>query len=216
MAKLSNTKVCHYLENDNVWVTPRGRSIFVFLHKPVPKKGGLPGDKYAASLMFDPALDLGLLDKAACDALKDKFGITVKTLLDGDAKIKDPVKKTTKVFKSPFLPADEKLADVTSAGEPVDLEGWKQIRTHSKRQPKVRNDAGVELDLDGIETEAYSGRWMRIMVRPFCYEVDGNQGVSFGLESVQLLRNDDAIGGGGAPVSGDAFGAAEDEDEDDV
>ena len=74
-----------------------------------------------------------------------------------------------------------------------------------------RNNADVIDD-----SEVYPGRWARATIQPFYYDTDGNRGISFGLENVQLLRNDEPIGGGSrakptdefAPVdTGDSSGA---------
>lgn len=114
----------------------------------------------------------------------------------------------------PFLDADINLADITSKGEPVDLEGWKLIRPNAySKRPVVRNSAGEVLDLDDIQTEAYSGRWGRLMLQPKAYNRDDNKGVKFYVDAVQLLGNDDSISKGGGS-KGEAFSAVDDEDED--
>jgi hypothetical protein len=51
------------------------------------------------------------------------------------------------------------------------------------------------------ETEVYSGAWYRAQVRAFAYENAGNKGVSFGLQNVQKLRDDDPLGSGRIPAS---------------
>jgi hypothetical protein len=218
MAKKSNVlDACVYLEKEKVWFTPRGRMSFVALSRRFvsanakPDKDGKTLGKYAVELSFSPEVDLSLINEAANAKALEK-GFTVD-FLAGKNKVKVEGKMVS--LKNPFLPADEKLADVTSKGVNVELEGWRMIRTSSKqRQPQVRNAANELLDADDVETEAYPGRWARIMVRPYWYTVDGNSGVAFGLEGAQILRHDDKIGSGGA-VNSEAFGAVDDEDEDD-
>jgi hypothetical protein len=115
----------------------------------------------------------------------------------------------------PFLDADANLADITSKGEDVDLEGWKLIRPNAySKRPVVRDATGEALDLDDIATEAYSGRWARLMLQPKAYNRPDNKGVKFYVDAVQLLGNDDNIGGGGGS-KGEAFSAVDDEDDQD-
>ncbi|WP_164084206.1 ssDNA-binding protein, partial [Stenotrophomonas maltophilia] len=64
-----------------------------------------------------------------------------------------------------------------------------------------------------IQTEAYSGRWGRLMLQPKAYNRDDNKGVKFYVDAVQLLGNDDSISKGGGS-KGEAFSAVDDEDED--
>lgn len=207
----------HYDEAEDVYITPKGRGNFVFLHTKFAKKGSGNEPKFIVSAIFSPETDLTLLDKTAVKIAKEN-GFTVKTFLNGPVTvtIEDKGKKKKVELNSPFVNADDKLADVTSKGEEVDLEGWKMLRCSSKRKVNVRDKSGDLIDEDDIETEAYSGRWMRLMARPYWYDVDGNKGVSFGLEGAQLLGHDDPIGGGSAPVSGSGFGAVDDEDDDEV
>lgn len=200
----------HYVEKDNVYITPQGRGNFVFLHDKFVKKGGKKEDgAFIVSMILPPDANLKALDKACVDLAKEN-GLTVETFLKGEPVATKDKKKIK--LKTPFLAADEKVAEVTSKGEEVDLEGWKMIRSSSKRKPTVRDRKGAEIDTDDLETEAYSGRWMRTMVRPYFYDKDGNTGISLGLEGAQLLKHDDQLGGA-KKADGDAFGAVEDDEE---
>lgn len=216
MANLADIKTAHYVEEDDVVITPRGRMSFVALSKKFKSKTSKKADddgKFAVELNIPPGMNLKALYKMANEAAKDEFGVEVDFGSGKPIKVKVDGKQTT--LKSPFLKSDEKLADVTSRGEPVDLEGYTMLRTSAyTRRPKVRDQAGEELDTDDIDTEAYSGRWARIMVRAKGYRND-QFGVTFYLEGVQLLKHDDKIGGGPGAVSGEAFGAVDDEDDED-
>lgn len=216
MANLADVKTAHYVEEDDVVITPRGRMSFVALAKKFKSKTSKNKDdegKFAVELNIPPGMDIVALVKMANEAAKDEFGVTIDFGSNKPIKVKIDGKPTT--LKSPFLKSDEKLADVTSRGEPVDLEGWTMLRTTAyTRRPKVRDQSGEEVDTDDLDTEAYSGRWARIMVRAKGYRND-QYGVTFYLEGVQLLKHDDKIGGGAGAVSGEAFGAVDDEDEDD-
>lgn len=203
----------HYIEKDNVWITPKGRGNFVFLHEKFMKKDGKGKPKYVVSMILPPDAKLKLMDQAACAAAKAE-GYDIPTFLDGDVKVKDPKTKKTITVNSPFKAADEALDAITSKGEPVDLEGWRMLRTASERRPEVRNAKGVLIDLDEVEENSYAGRWLRLMTRPYWYgPIEGNQGVSFGLEGAQLLGHDDKIGNFGT-TNTEGFGAVGDDDED--
>jgi hypothetical protein len=219
-AAVSPLKTCHYIEEDGVWVTPKGRGMFVALARKFQKKGDGPDKaKYAFEIMVPPDADLTMLydlanEKAAEEGWKG-IDFNGATLSDGKVKIKTKAGKVLTV-RSPFLDAEGLYENVTSKGEEVDLEGWITIRTASKqRRPVVRDASGEVIDVEDLETEAYSGRWARIMVKPYAYDVDNSKGVAFGLESVQLLANDDKYGSSGSGTDGSGFGAVDDEDGED-
>jgi hypothetical protein len=208
----TDTKKCHWIEDEEIWILPKGRLTFVALEKKWRAKDAKADDngQYAVSIIVPPVADLGPVKKAvkklAAEHFKDKKGTPVDIL--------DPAKAGG--AKSPFLPAEEKISGVTTNdGDEVDLEGWTMIRANSySRRPVVRNARGELVDVDDLALEAYSGRWARLMVRPKEFTYQGNKGVKFYVEGVQLLKDDDKIGGGGG-TSGEAFGAIDDEDEDD-
>lgn len=206
MADFSNIRKSHYDEDEDVYITCKGRSTFVALSRKFKSKKSKKVDdagKFAVELIFPPEADLKMLYKGANDAAHEKWAKVNFT--------KPGVNSAGK--KTPFLKAEDKLSDITSKGDAVDLEGWTMLRTTAyTRRPTVRNAQGEELDLDDIEIEAFTGRWMRIGVRFKPYEND-QDGVTAYLESVQLLSKDDKIGGGAA-VKGEGFCAVDDDDED--
>lgn len=199
----------HYVEAEDVWVTPRGRSNFVALARKFKNKKSTRKDdegQYAVSLILPPTVDMKPINKAVNDIAKSNGGSGVDLFVPGKSK----------GIKSPISKADEKLADVTSKGEAVDLEGWKMLRANAfSRRPAVRLADGTMVDEDDLAVEAYSGRWMRLMVRPAWYDNE-SKGVKFWLEGVQLLRHDDAIGGAGTGSTGEAFGAVDDEEDEEM
>lgn len=44
--------------------------------------------------------------------------------------------------------------------------------------------------------EVYSGRWARVSLTTFVYNNNGNRGIGMGLQNVQLLEDDEPLGGG--------------------
>ena len=200
-----NTKIAHYVEKEDLYITPTGRTNFVALSRKFKKRGS-PDDsaQYVVSIMFAPGTDLELLKKAADEACMAEH----KVALFGP--------KRSKSVRNPFIDANEKDVEIIdpATGEPMDLTGWIMLRCNGKlRRPVVRNSVGDIVKEEDLDTQAYSGRWMRLMVRPGAYEVDGAKGVKFYLEGVQLLRNDEPVGKGGGASTGEAFGAADEGDD---
>lgn len=62
-------------------------------------------------------------------------------------------------------------------------------------------------------SEVYSGIWARVSMAAFCYNTQGNKGVSFGLNHVQKVRDDEPFGNVTRAV--DDFDVLDDEDDDD-
>lgn len=208
----TDLKKWHYIESEDRWMSPKGRLVFVALAKKFRSKDAKPEDEgqYASSLIFAPALNHAPIEKVLKELAKaEKFIDKKKKPID----VSDVDNWAPNKLNWPFLDADVNLADITSKGEPVDLEGWKLIRPNAySKRPVVRNAAGEALDLDDITQEAYSGRWARLMVQPKAYNRPDNKGVKFYVDAVQLLGNDDSIGGGGGS-KGEAFSAVDDEDD---
>ena len=59
--------------------------------------------------------------------------------------------------------------------------------------------------------EVYSGRWARVSMTAFAYNNNGNRGIGMGLLNVQLLDDDEPLGGGRSRPQDD-FGSIDDED----
>jgi hypothetical protein len=66
------------------------------------------------------------------------------------------------------------------------------INTSTKNKPGLVNQANKPItDPD----EIYSGCWVRVELNAFAYAQKGNKGVSFGLNNVQKLGDDERFGG---------------------
>jgi len=195
-----------YIEAEDLWMTPKGRLTFVALARKFKSKKSTRVDdegSYNATLILPPGVKDTNIRKAIDEIAKQKFP---------GSDIFNPGKSKVKGLKCPIRKADELVADLTSKGEPVDLEGWTMILPNAYRsRPVVRNSKGEVLDEDDLAVEAYSGRWARLLVRPAAFDNE-SKGVKFWLEGVQLLGNDDAYGAF-KRTSGDAFTPVEDEDE---
>lgn len=100
------------------------------------------------------------------------------------------------------------LRDGDVEGETPELEGHMFMNVSAKRKPGVV-DKNVQPILD--ETEVYSGMWARVDIGAFPYNAKGKKGVSFGLNHVQKIRDDERLDG--TTSAEDVFEAWVDEDE---
>lgn len=62
----------------------------------------------------------------------------------------------------------------------------------SKQKPGIV-DAYKDEIVD--ESEIYSGVWARVSMRAFPFNQEGSKGVSFGLNNIQKIRDDEPLGG---------------------
>lgn len=189
------------------FVTPRGRMTFVALDKKFKARDAKEGDDgaYIVAMLLDADTDIGPLYAACTAAVKEKFGVA--------AKLVDYAKGIDKGFRSPFLPADEKLS---AEEHGVDsLEGRILLRANSyKYRPGVRNAQGEIVDPDELAVETYPGRFARIEVRVHAFDQAGNKGVKFYLQGVQLLARGEKLKNAGPSGTADNFAAVvDDEDE---
>ena len=60
--------------------------------------------------------------------------------------------------------------------------------------------------------EVYSGRWARVSLVAFVYSNNGNRGIGMGLQNVQLLEDDEPLGGGRSKPQDDFSAVDDDED----
>lgn len=174
-------------------VLPKGRLLWNSLFNPRKGKGGKPG-KHECNILFPKGVDLGVAKDEATNAGKDKFS---KEFREAEGKwpkkIGTPFKRTADNDK---LVAALEAADIKVDDFPV------YVAARSGDKPGV---AGPNGKTDGVEPEhVYSGRWARMTVDAYGYDVDGNRGVSFGLKNVQLLDNDDELVVGGGRVSAES------------
>lgn len=169
--------ICELTKSGNI-ITAEGRMCYVAFFEPSLPQGETDKDKakYQGTLAFPKGTDLALLAKAVEDCAVDKFGV--------DYKKKERVKKPfLKVVDHPKMGLDPDLFEVF-------------IRCSSKDRPQVV-DATMKAITEDRAREVYSGRWGRYSVRPYAYDhKTGGKGVSFGLQNVQVLRDDESLGGG--------------------
>lgn len=172
---------------DNV-ITPEFRAAFVGLFKATaPRDNPNGAKKYSVRAVFMPDADLSALKEQAKIAAEEKWGAG----------------KVPKTIRSPFRTNEELENPIP--GVPDDA----IVMTFSANEEKQRPGL-VDKNLQDIidDSDVYAGAWFRAQVRAFAYDNAGNKGVSFGLQNVQKLRDDEPLGKGRAPASKvfEAFG----------
>jgi hypothetical protein len=165
---------------DNL-ITPEFRAAFISVFKASAMKnadGTVNKPKYSIRAAFPPTAKLDALKKEAEAAARDKWG--------------DKIPKT---LRSPFRLNEELENPVVGIGD-----DWiiMSFSANEDRRPGIV-DAKLQDIID--DADVYSGAWYRAQIRAFAYENAGNKGVSFGLQNVQKLRDDDPLGSGRIPAS---------------
>ncbi len=130
-------------------------------------------ETYSATLLCPPTFDMGPLRAAAKFALTEMFGEKLPKLSDRGI---------------PFRKCDD-LED------PWDgyLPGWIFIRVASGYQPQVVNQR-LQPVIDA--SQVYAGMWVRANVVAYAWDhKTGGKGVSFSLNSIQLVRDDQRLDG---------------------
>jgi hypothetical protein len=165
---------------DNL-LTPEFRAAFISIFRATASKNpdGTTGKaKYSIRAMFPPKSDMTALKAQAQAAAVTKWG-----------------DKLPKALRSPFRTNEELENPVEGLGD-----DWIVVTfsANEDRRPGL-----VDAQCQDIinEEDVYSGAWYRAQVRAFAYENAGNKGVSFGLQNVQKLRDDDTLGGGRTPAN---------------
>ncbi len=160
-------------KNSNKIRTPLGRFAFVSVFSKRAYDGG--DEKYSTKILFPREGK----DKADLRRLKAAAGAAAK------AKWPNGLPKT---MKSPFRDGD----DVEWDG----FEGMTFITASSLYQPKIINCQREPLMTD---EEFYAGCWGFATVNAFGYDTKGNKGVSFGLQNLLFVRDDEPFSGRSSP-----------------
>lgn len=180
-------------------VTGKVRLSFPYLFEPRP--GTQPGQPPKYSLMI-------LIDKDD-DETVAKIRKVEKALETEVIKSKYRGKKPAKFQSSILHDADE---DGTAEEYP-EREGcyYMSISSPEKYPPGVVDRNGQDVL---SERDVWSGIYGRVSMRAFDYDTNGNKGISFGLNNVQVFGYGDRLVGG-ASAQEDFDDDFEDEDDDD-
>ena len=155
--------------------TPLFRAAFASVFAKRAYEEGTP--KFELTFLFPKAgkdkADLSTMKAAVKDAAINHWGSK---------------EKIPKGLKSPFRDGDDTEWD----GFP----GHTFVRASSLYRPKVINREGVELM---TEEEFYAGCWAYATVNAYAYDTKGNKGVSFGLQNILFVRDDEPFSGKSSP-----------------
>lgn len=165
------------------------------------------GESFIPSMPYTAANGLVALRKLALDAVKEKWG----------EKEKWPGLFKTMDFKT-YISPNGKDGWPIRDGESVEWDGFASnffVRASSQFQPGLV-DAKLQPVLD--KQAFYGGLICRAQINCFAYDNAGNKGISFGVNNVQILKDDGVTFGGKQKpeLVFDAFGsvAPGDTDED--
>lgn len=153
-------------------ITPPVRLAFPSLFEPRQRAPGNDRMTYQAVALIPPEVDKGPFVKAIRAAMAAKWGDKIKSLPADKNPIKDCADK----------------ADVAGYEE-----GWRYINLHSGYKPQVVDRNRQEIIAPEV---IYPGCWVRIHMKAYAYDHKvGGKGVSFSLEAVQFVRDDERLDG---------------------
>lgn len=176
------------LENGNIRTCPLRLSFFHGWKRAKPQKGDdgqLKEGKYGSVLIIPPSADVSLLGTIVRDTALAKWPRAGQP--DG------PRLKPT-----PLHPQSEMAGRYDGF--------WNEgifIRAIADRQPPIVDQRNAPIT---DENRAYSGAWAIVAIRAFTYDLAMSKGVSFGLQSVMIIADDQQLSGGGGNPAQDFAG----------
>jgi hypothetical protein len=156
-------------------LTPKGVLSYPHLLEPQVAPGADEA-KFSTAFVFPEGTDLKEMKAAAFEVAKARFGGNVKSLIQKGK------------VRWPFRDDEDDVAD----------KGYGQygactfVNASTKKKPGVV-DAALNKVTD--PEQIYAGRFARLTLTCYSYDVSGNKGVTFGLNNVQLLEHGDRIDG---------------------
>lgn len=157
-------------------ITPVGRISFPNLFMPRANKAGKL--KYECAILFEEGTDLSELKRAALAVAQEKYG----------EKAAEMIRKGT--LRWPLRSGE------SSEHYPDDVTF---LNVRSERKPGVVSvfpgPDGKPLPVTNPD-DIYPGAFVRLSVTAFTYDMDGNRGVTFGLNNVQKVKDGERLDGG--------------------
>ena len=153
-------------------LTPPATLCFPNLFTPrAPSVAGEP--RFSCILLFDKAQQempaYKNLRQGVFTVIQDKYGPRAKDML--------------KQLRLPFRDAGEKEYNGFEPGMTY-INPWLDPQYG---KPQIIDRNGDDVTVPG---DVFAGQLVRAAVRPFCYDTNGNKGVSFGLHSIQIIEAD--------------------------
>lgn len=156
-------------------ITPAATLSYPHLDQPQqPQKGSTQKAKYSATLVFAPGTDLSVLEAAVMAAGEEKWpGKFAEMVRIGAVRI--PFRKDAEA--KGYAPGAI-FTNARSEQKP----GVVYRHAGADNKPAIVPD-------DKIREVAYPGEQVRAQLRAFAYDSNGNRGVSFALNNVQIMGN---------------------------
>lgn len=160
-------------------------------------------ETYQLAMLFPPGTDQAPFRTALRLAMVDKFGADPKQW----PRCKQGPDQVLKDFEEYNANAKTPLAG--------DWKGWLLVRANAmvKKPPRVVGavkGANGEFPLITDTREIYGGRWARAAIDSYHFDIKNkNNGVTFGLGNVQLLKNAPAFGAAPRKAEDDFDNASE-------
>lgn len=151
-------------------ITPEVRLSFPALFAPKPRAVGSTVMTFQAVLLLPPGIDRKPFNTAMAAAMTAKWG-KVQKLPPEKLPIRDCATKDIEGYE----------------------EGWHFINTHSRQQPGLVDQRNVVIT---DPNRIYAGCWVRAYINAFAWShAQGGKGISFGLNALQFVRDDDRLDG---------------------
>jgi hypothetical protein len=154
-------------------ITPKLRLSYPHLFTPKKRDDDDEEPKFSTAMIFEAGTDLKAMKAVALEVAQSRWQNAADLIRSGKV-------------RWPFRDDAEEVAD---KGYP---EGCTFMNANSKTRPGVVN-ALTEVVTD--PDEAYAGRYAKISLTAYTYDVKGNRGVTFGLNNVQLLEHGERLDG---------------------
>jgi hypothetical protein len=176
------------------FVTPKCRFSRCYLFSPAPTMNPSDTPKYELK---------GLVPKNAPGVAEWVKGVQQAVVTMAKNKFNGKVPPSLKVaLKDGDTLVNQKTGELMKDKYP-EFEGMWVVHCKSKYQPKVWDQ---QTNKEIVEPNAVkSGYWGRVGFDPFVWERPDGCGVSFGLNTVLLMQEDEVLGGGGPKDPRDDF-----------
>mgnify|MGYP000718200289 CR=1 FL=1 len=188
IARLLKLSPAQKLSTGNIRTCPVRLSYpHLFVAKAQTGDDGKPGrEVYSAALLFPLGADISLLRTAAAEVAADKFGPAW----------------AKRNLHSPFRDQDER-AD----GDGNLPSGYASGAIFMNVNANRDYPPGVRLrDMQPAKpSDIYPGCWAIVTLRPYAFDTPKKKGVSFGLQNVMKLCDDERLGGGGVAAADKEF-----------
>lgn len=157
-------------KNPSYVLTPEVRLSFPSLFEMKPRARGSDKLSYQATILIPPTVDLKPFHEAMVAAMQAKWG---------------------KVLQLPAR--NNPIHDCAEKAYDGYLPGWHYIEMNSDRQPGLVDRRSVPVTDKNL---FYPGCWVRAFINAFAWDhPTGGKGISFGLNGLQFIRDDDRLDG---------------------